>query len=85
MIRKRQPFIISIHSPRMRGDARPVAVLYSVSRYFNPLPSHEGRHQRDVNLVIKKLISIHSPRMRGDFVAKLHAGELVLFQSTPLA
>ena len=36
--------------------------------YFNPLPSHEGRRQRDGPDERQRGISIHSPRMRGDRV-----------------
>ena len=63
---------ISIHSPHTRGDYRR-AFPCSVCRYFNPLPSHEGRlAARCVLRVDARGISIHSPHTRGDIGQRRH-------------
>ena len=59
---------ISIHSPHTRGD-RPSAPEAPPANYFNPLPSHEGRHPVSVVRLFAVVISIHSPHARGDSIS----------------
>ena len=60
-------WVISIHSPRMRGDEESASGM-SEGVDFNPLPSHEGRHAARQGQAGALSISIHSPRMRGDAI-----------------
>ena len=77
-------FDISIHSPRMRGDASSGLSRPDLA-HFNPLPSHEGR-RADWQLLAPIIrISIHSPRMRGDAPTWVYVETVKPFQSTPLA
>ena len=55
---------ISIHSPHTRGDDHTLTEE-AITMNFNPLPSHEGRRDRD-EIGRWKQISIHSPHTRGD-------------------
>ena len=55
---------ISIRSPLTRGDRTRARVVVTPS-YFNPLPSHEGRHG-SAGTGTGRLISIRSPLTRGD-------------------
>ena len=57
--------VISIHSPRMRGDDGQ-GLRARCRCNFNPLPSHEGRRCGTAPGKERIHISIHSPRMRGD-------------------
>ena len=56
---------ISIHSLRMEGDVL-LAMICTISSYFNPLPPHGGRPAASVHVRRLSAISIHSLRMEGD-------------------
>ena len=74
---------ISIHSPHARGDD--VGDHESgYRRYFNPLPSCEGRRPPEQNDEALLPISIHSPHARGDKRRTMETGSRFRFQSTPL-
>ena len=73
---------ISIHSPHTRGDA-PHAHSAGREKYFNPLPSHEGRpKQRKNSRHIAKFQS--TPLTRGETGDGLVTRYPSVFQSTPL-
>ena len=57
---------VSIHAPRMRGDAYPA----SARLRGDAVSIHAPRMRGDLvaaDLLVKALVSIHAPRMRGDF------------------
>ena len=78
------PVNISIHSPHARGDMTIRRTGQSRSRYFNPLPSHEGRLcSFDKAAELDGFQS--TPLIRGE-TRKSTSGmpEAMVFQSTPL-
>ena len=73
---------ISIHSPHARGDQAGQLVDQFI-RYFNPLPSCEGRRvYRDIAMEGVGFQS--TPLMRGETNPRIHMIHFVKFQSTPL-
>ena len=60
---------ISIHSPHARGDDKVFSFLIT-PQHFNPLPSCEGRRNRELQ-GLAPVISIHSPHARGDEYSQL--------------
>ena len=56
-----------------------------LSRNFNPLPPHGGRHYALRGIFVWMHISIHSLRMEGDANILFHVKRLRIFQSTPSA
>ena len=57
--------IVSIHAPRMEGDAVGEYDL-AVPASFNPRPPDGGRHPDVIHQVYDYNVSIHAPRMEGD-------------------
>ena len=77
------PIHISIHSPHARGDPH-LRRIWSAQKYFNPLPSCEGRRFRFDAFSVPEGISIHSPHARGDSRDIFYCTKKLIFQSTPL-
>ena len=71
-------------TPLTRGETKARHAHFTDHRYFNPLPSHEGRlHPRPAGR-LASVISIHSPHTRGDATKKSATWRAQPFQSTPL-
>ena len=79
-----RPFGISIHSPHARGDLVAIIVVL-LSRYFNPLPSCEGRPGLCSSLTTMRNISIHSPHARGDAALDRQNGQAPISIHSPPA
>ena len=75
--------IISIHSPRMRGDRARIRAQAGAGQ----ISIHSPRMRGDINAQGKggheAHISIHSPRMRGDTCATLHRCPRAYFNPLP--
>ena len=78
------PSQISIHSPHTRGDPF-LRSEWQCSRYFNPLPSHEGRQNQLRAEQLGHAISIHSPHTRGDAPAAAAVGAVQISIHSPHA
>ena len=76
---------ISIHSPRMRGDAISQDQYKPAAGISIHSPRMRGDLLEPVRAFIRVVISIHSPRMRGDEWDKVGCWKQKTFQSTPLA
>ena len=77
-----QVIAISIHSPHARGDKRSrYSILYK--RYFNPLPSCEGRPIHNPSCHVHDAFQ-STPLMRGETLSPPYFPPFVVFQSTPL-
>ena len=67
-VREPRPLVISIHAPRVGGDAAAFAPAMSAAN-FNPRPPRGGRHDPPGVPAVGADISIHAPREGGDFTA----------------
>ena len=75
---------ISIHSPHARGD--PLSHVYvHRAKYFNPLPSCEGRPAARMREISGLMISIHSPHARGDNIGVTTNQQMIISIHSPHA
>ena len=82
--RQRNRFKSFQSTPLSRGATRLKIVTSSLMSFFNPRPSHEGRHS-DFLLKSSLLTFQSTPLSRGATKALSNSGGINVFQSTPLS